>query len=88
MRSSSSAGATRIPSGVTKSFRPATDTCHETQEVLQLAGRAEAQLRRREGVQTQEVVASLERVAAEAIEVEPGAARDEDALAPDTHGEF
>ena len=53
----------------------------ERQELLQIAGRAQAQLGHGEGMQAQEVIAALQRVAAEAVEVEARAARDQDALA-------
>ena len=46
--------------------------------------RTQPQLRRRERVQPQQVVAALQRVAAEAVEVEPSAAGDEDALSAPT----
>jgi hypothetical protein len=62
-----------MPSGVTKSFRPVADTCHASASGKRGGG---------EGVQPREVIAPLEGVAAEAVEVEPRAARDEDALSP------
>ena len=53
----------------------------EGQEVGHGRLRVDAELRHRELVEPEEVVAALQRVAAEAVEIEAGAARDQDPLA-------
>ena len=54
----------------------------ERQQVRSSPGDPQTELGHRQGVQAQEVVPPLQRVAAEAVEVQPGAPGDQDPLAP------